>query len=252
MGLGFASIFAVGLIAADPIATTLHVYLRPLVSVCLAGMVFGVVLILVGEFRRIKARVEFYGEVENRTRERVEGNLRSPSGEKRQNGDVHSVDLLTTTLDQMNNYDAIARGQAASSYLASLGAMLAGLALLATGILIAYFATNASTKYAAAFLTAVGSITGGYISKTFLSVQERATKQLSYYFQQPLIQSYVLMAERLTQNLDKEEQNHAIKSIIGGMVNLLRVSPLEASSKDSMPKSKAASDAKVKNGRRKQ
>jgi hypothetical protein len=55
-------------------------------------------------------------------------------------------------------------------------------------------------------VTAAGAATGGYISSTFIKVHQNATKQLNYYFQQPLAQSYLLTAERLTTGMPEAQR----------------------------------------------
>jgi hypothetical protein len=92
--------------------------------------------------------------------------------------------------------------------------MTAGVVLIATGMAVATFADSTSTKYAAAIITAVGTATGGYISRTFLTVQRGATEQMNYYFQQQLAQSYLLTAERLVSQMPTESKESQLKRIV--------------------------------------
>jgi len=114
--------------------------------------------------------------------------------------------LIRLNRKQIDAYDALARSQAEASYRASQLAMTAGLLLVGTGVAVIIVADSSATKYAAALVTAAGAATGGYISRTFITVHQNATKQLNYYFQQPLAQSYLLSAERLTDRLPETQK----------------------------------------------
>lgn len=105
--------------------------------------------------------------------------------------------LMRTNRKQMDAYDAQARRQGMSSHRASLAAMVVGLAFVGIGLTVALLADEPSTKYAAAIIVAVGTATGGYIAQTFIRVNTTAQDHVRFYFQQPLVQSYLLTAERI-------------------------------------------------------
>jgi len=98
---------------------------------------------------------------------------------------------------QMDAYDALARSQAQTSYQASLAAMGIGLLVLGAGIAVVISSHTDATKYAAAIITASGAAVSGFIANTFINVYRHASKQLNFYFRQPLVQSYLLSAERI-------------------------------------------------------
>ncbi|WP_280252988.1 TRADD-N-associated membrane domain-containing protein [Nocardia abscessus] len=122
--------------------------------------------------------------------------------------DIEGVDdlmgLMLANRKQMDAYDAIVRSQGSSSHRASLGAMAAGLIMVSVGLSVALLANESSTKYSAALIAATGTVTGGFIAQTFIRVQKSAQDQMRYYFQQPLVHSYLLTAERLAVQLPPE------------------------------------------------
>jgi hypothetical protein len=67
--------------------------------------------------------------------------------------------------------------------------MIVGFLLLLVGGVVALRATDETSKTVVAGLAAIGSLTSGYVSRTFLKAEDRAMEQLNYYFQQPLVTS---------------------------------------------------------------
>lgn len=155
-----------------------------------------------------KARAIYYEDRERAARGEVDRAIDDITGPD------DLLGLIRANRKQMDAYDSLARSQAETSYRASLVAMTAGLVLIATGVAVAIFADSTSTKYAAAIVTAVGAATGGYISRTFLTVQRGATEQMNYYFQQPLVQSYLLSAERLVGLMPTESRGSQLELVL--------------------------------------
>jgi hypothetical protein len=137
-------------------------------------------------------------------------------------GDIKGPDdvmgFVRANRKQMQCYDALARSQASSAHIATLGAGIAGLLAVGAGLLVAVTADAAASKYAAAIIAAVGTATGGFIATTFIRVQESAMEQMRYYFQQPLIQSYLLCAERLLTKLDDNDRPAETKTLIAAAI----------------------------------
>ncbi|MFF0637720.1 hypothetical protein ACFYTS_35110 [Nocardia sp. NPDC004151] len=109
--------------------------------------------------------------------------------------------LMEVNRRQMEAYDVQARAQGRSSHRSSLFAMMAGLAIVGAGLWITVNADDTATKYSAAIVAAVGTATGGYIARTFIRVNTAAQQHVRYYFGQPLVQSYLLTAERVAERL---------------------------------------------------
>ncbi len=123
--------------------------------------------------------------------------------------------LIRANRKQMEAYDALARSQASSTHAATLGAAVFGLLAVGAGLTVAVTADATAAKYAAAIVAGVGTATGGYVASTFIRVQEGAREQMRYYYAQPLVQSYLLSAERLVSTLkDRSEQSEQTMMII--------------------------------------
>lgn len=136
--------------------------------------------------------------------------------------------LMEVNRRQMEAYDVQARAQGRSSHRSSLFAMTAGLAIVGAGLWITVNADDSATKYSAAIVAAVGTATGGYIARTFIRVNTAAQHHVRYYFEQPLVQSYLLTAERIADRLPESERHAQYELIVAaalqqaGMVPQLR------------------------------
>ncbi|MFI7527505.1 hypothetical protein [Nocardia salmonicida] len=136
--------------------------------------------------------------------------------------------LMEVNRRQMEAYDVQARAQGRSSHRSSLVAMTAGLAIVGAGLWITVNAEDSATKYSAAIVAAVGTATGGYIARTFIRVNTAAQQHVRYYFEQPLVQSYLLTAERVAERLPNRKREHQYELIVAaalqqaGMVSQLR------------------------------
>lgn len=123
--------------------------------------------------------------------------------------------LIRANSKLMESYEVLARSQARSAHIATLIAGACGLAAVGAGIAVAVTAEATAAKYAAAIVAAVGTATGGYIAATFIRVQEAAMIQMRYYFQRPLVQSYLFQAERLSKKLTEDaDQTTQLKAVI--------------------------------------
>lgn len=188
-----------------------YTYYRQFASLII---VVGVSVVFFAAYRRAAARDRFYAIQEVTARREADEALNELSG---------SSDLISLTRanrKQMDAYDALARSQAATSYRASQTAMMIGLAILATGVAVIIFSHSDATKYAAAIITAVGAATGGFIGRTFINVHLHAAQQMNYYFRQPLVQSYLLSAERLVSHMpvSNEKRVELFKTILTGIM----------------------------------
>ncbi|MBF6173588.1 hypothetical protein [Nocardia blacklockiae] len=114
--------------------------------------------------------------------------------------------LMQANRKQMDAYDAQARSQGVTSHWISVGAMVVGLVIVGTGLTITVLADTSAAKYSAAIVAAVGTATGGYIAQTFIRLNSSIQDQVRYYFEQPLVQSYLLMAERFIAQMPPEER----------------------------------------------
>lgn len=133
------------------------------------------------------------------------------------------AELLKANRKQIIAYDELARAQSKEAFRNSQIAISIGLTALVTGGLAAVVIPNTTAKITTASLTAIAGMLSGYIGKTFLRVYERTQQQLTFFFQQPLINSYVLSAERLIDAhiKDKDQEvSRIIERILAVLVQL--------------------------------
>ncbi|MDQ3678390.1 MAG: hypothetical protein M3401_16595 [Actinomycetota bacterium] len=122
--------------------------------------------------------------------------------------------LLRLNRKQIEEYHVLTKGQASSAYVASQIAMSAGLLVLLIGSAVAVALNDPASKATAAGLTAIGSLLAGYIGRTFIRTYERTLVQLNHFFEQPLLNSYLLTAERLVGAVSQENRDEMYSRLI--------------------------------------
>ena len=109
--------------------------------------------------------------------------------------------LAKANFRQMRVFTVIALRQARMSYYISVAAASVALLVLLSGGAVTVVLAGTSAKIAAASLTSVGAVLGGFVSTTFLRTYWMAARQMSYYYGQPLVHCYLLHAEWLALTL---------------------------------------------------
>jgi hypothetical protein len=126
--------------------------------------------------------------------------------------------LAQANFKQMRIFTLIAQQQARMSYYASLAAATLSLFVLLTGAAAANGLTGTPAKITAGTLAAAGAALSGFLAKTFLSSYAMASRQMSYYYGQPLVHCYLLHAEWLTltagESYGKEQEFQLLRQII--------------------------------------
>ncbi len=102
--------------------------------------------------------------------------------------------LANVNFTQMSQFVAIAQKQARMSYYASLVAASVGFLALVTGTAASAGVGMPSAKITAAILTAAGAVLSGFLTRTFVRTYTMSSRQLSYYYGQPLVHCYLLHA----------------------------------------------------------
>jgi uncharacterized membrane protein len=124
-------------------------------------------------------------------------------------------DLLRLNRSEMDKYHELTIDQAAQSFKHSQIAMYVGFALLAVCIVIVVIpVTPTQTKLTVAALALVSTTISGYITKTFLRSHSQSVSQLNRFFNQPLVSSYLLTAERVAVQLAEDDRNKALLSVV--------------------------------------
>lgn len=136
-------------------------------------------------------------------------------------------ELLEFNERQMQVYQELSLAQARSSYRRSQVAFLIGLALI-VGAIAASFLADTTTKVAAGGIGGLGGAFSGYLSATYLRVYERTLDQLNFYYRQPLINSYLLTAERLVRAMGTESHDKAYDQLVGQVLACATVPQTQA------------------------
>lgn len=118
-------------------------------------------------------------------------------------GDHTLTGLAWVNFRQLRMFTVIAQRQARMSYYASLVAAAISLLVLTSGAAVAIGLPATSAKVAAGALAAAGTALSGFLVKTFLRAYQMASRQMSYYYGQPLVHCYLLHAEWLTRETSK-------------------------------------------------
>lgn len=110
-------------------------------------------------------------------------------------------------------YHNITKKQAQSSYRNSQIAMMTGLLLLIAGG-IATVAAPTSARYVIGGLAALGTALSGYLGATFIRAYSIAQAQMNYHYGQPLVTSYLLEAERMTNSVTGARGEQIMQTVI--------------------------------------
>lgn len=122
---------------------------------------------------------------------------------------------------QIEEFHVLTKGQASSAYVASQIAMSAGLLVLIAGSAVAIAINDPASKATAGALTAIGSLLAGYIGRTFIRTYERTLVQLNHFFEQPLLSSYLLTAERLVGRVSPDNRDELYARLIDQALSTL-------------------------------
>jgi len=74
----------------------------------------------------------------------------------------------------------------------------------------------------AATMAPVGSILAGFLGRTYLFVYEQALVQLRQYYNQPLLDSYYLAAERLASEMSHEARDRLSENAVEQLLAVAR------------------------------
>ncbi len=80
-----------------------------------------------------------------------------------------------------------------------------GFSVLILGGSVALLATENAAKVAVSALSAVGVVFASYYAATFFRMHRLANEQLNHYFNQPLVESFHLSAERIALETEDEQ-----------------------------------------------
>jgi hypothetical protein len=123
---------------------------------------------------------------------------------------------------QLRGFTRIAQRQARMSFYASLVATAASLVVLTSIAAVAIGVPTTAAKVTAGFLATAGSVLSAFLAKTFLRSYQMASRQMSYYYGQPLVHCYLLIANWLAaegrEEFGKEEGRLLLRKVIDASI----------------------------------
>ncbi|MBQ1101297.1 hypothetical protein KBY55_36045 [Streptomyces sp. b94] len=123
--------------------------------------------------------------------------------------------LMELNQGQIDEYHRIVTDQADKAFKSSRTAMGVGLFLLVCAAFGGVYVPLEEIRWFIAALAAFSTLLSGYLSRTYMTLYRESISQLNRYFDQPVLNSYYLTAERLTQGLDREHVVEVRRQIIG-------------------------------------
>jgi hypothetical protein len=124
---------------------------------------------------------------------------------------------------QINKYQILTQARAEWSFIFAIFSMLAGLGLVVLGGVHIFNNSGWEHVAAATSISTLGGATGAFIAKTFLDVHRLSLSQLNHYFHQPVLNTHILTAQRLADQLeDKSARQRAYERIITNVASLIR------------------------------
>lgn len=146
--------------------------------------------------------------------------------------------LMELNQGQITRYHNIVTEQADKSFKSSRLAMGVGLFLLVCAAFGGVYVPLEEIRWFIGALAAFSTLLSGYLTKTYLAMYKESIGQLNRYFDQPVLNSYYLTAERLTEGLDVEHAQEVRQQIINEVLaTSSRMGSRPAQSKDVKTKS---------------
>ncbi|MFD6035715.1 hypothetical protein ACFWHF_14410 [Streptomyces griseoincarnatus] len=122
--------------------------------------------------------------------------------------------LMELNQDQIKTYHDIVTEQADKSFKSSRTAMHVGLILLVAAAIGGVKVPIEEVRWFIGALALFSTVFSAYLSRTYLLLYRESISQLNRYFDQPVLNSFYLTAERLTEGLDEQHQQEVRRRII--------------------------------------
>ncbi|MFF3985119.1 hypothetical protein ACFY0B_10930 [Streptomyces sp. NPDC001797] len=162
-----------------------------------------------------------YMKNQNQTFERrvaAERELHAQAMEKLRQASELST-LMEVNQGQIKTYHDIVTEQADKSFKSSRIAMGVGMFLLVCAAVGGAFVPLEQVRWFIGALAAFSTLLSGYLSRTYLTLYKESIGQLNRYFDQPVLNSYYLAAERLVCQLGSEHQDTVRKNVIAEILD---------------------------------
>jgi len=199
-------------ISSSPVHITAAEFI---ILVIISGLITVAGLLAIGFYWRAKnmdARIA----QENARHQREETTL------KRMREPMSLPSLIELNRLMLTEYHSIATDQAQKSFRSSQRAMLSGITWLIACFTAGIVSSSLHGRIIAATMAPVGSILAGFLGRTYLFVYEQALVQLRQYYNQPLLNSYYLTAERLTSEMSREARDRLSEKVVEQLLAVAR------------------------------
>ncbi|MGW3824546.1 hypothetical protein ACWEAF_20090 [Streptomyces sp. NPDC005071] len=125
------------------------------------------------------------------------------------------IDFNRIRLDQ---YHGIATDQASKAYRSSRLAMHVGLVILVVSFIAGWRLNAQGGRLFVGTIAAVGTAFTAYLSRTYMRMYDRTLQQLNQYFNQPVMNNYFLMAERIASSLTGDRKEDVLERVVNGVL----------------------------------
>lgn len=142
-----------------------------------------------GELQKSQDQLEKRANNLHRTIERAESRLRAGV-------------LFDLYNKQIEKYQTETQQRASWSFFVAILAMAAGLGFVMWGGTVVLTGENWKDVAAGSAVSTIGGTISAFITKTFLDVHRLSLSQLNRYFRQPVVNSHVLTAQRIAEQID--------------------------------------------------
>lgn len=168
--------------------------------IILAFGTFFVVIITYTPFEFHSSSRSTDAEIDALRRERAElrARLDTEASSKHQ-GPADVLDTIRLSLNQLTEYYTINKGQAKSSFRASMGAMVVGLLTILVGIWIFYTSPGGDVKVAV--IAGIAGILAEFIAGAYFYLYNRSLTQLNYFYDKLTAMQDTMLAIRLCDTL---------------------------------------------------
>jgi TRADD-N domain-containing protein len=137
---------------------------------------------------------------------------------------------------QIDKYQAQTQGRATLSFLCAVVSMVAGISLLVWGgfAIVQHGVDKEETFWnshilSGSIISVIGGAMSAFITKTFLDVHRTSLLQLNHYFKQPVLNSHILSAQRLSDSVpDMELRLKLYQTLIEQVIALIPAEQAQA------------------------
>jgi hypothetical protein len=150
-------------------------------------------------------------------------------------------DLYTS---QIERYQTETLARASWSFIWAIAAMISGFGFVIWGGIFAINNPGIDNLAPAALVSAVGGAVAAFIAKTFLDVHRLSLSQLNHYFRQPVINTHILSAQRIIEQIhDVARREAAYASLLDKVASLIQDQALPGAVWTEAAKPQEAGDA---------